>query len=127
MFTSSAGDRPGVPDVAVFLIGSEPDINEGSIASEAESARSQGIKLIALGLGNDYDGEALVVIASFRSEILILHDFDDLPMLVTPLIQLLRDSYHQETGECYVVTACWSTCRCLGFECDSLFCQRNTE
>ena len=92
------GDRAGVPDVAIVFLGSEPDINEANVATEAEAARAAGIKLIAVGI-EDYNIATLEEVASFPSEILTLEDYDDLPTILSPLTTSVCDSF-QETGQC---------------------------
>lgn len=97
VFDGNNGDRAGVPDVGIVILGSTPDVNENSIASEAASARAEGIKLIAVGVGDDYDPVALAAIASFSSEVLTVDEFDEISTLLTPLTTYACTSF-QETG-----------------------------
>lgn len=65
MFTnSSAGDRGGVDNVGIVITDGRSNINRGSTIREASSAKSKGIQLITVGVGNGVDTREISDIAS---------------------------------------------------------------
>ena len=53
MFTSSRGDRNGDQNYAIVITDGKSNINRGGTIPAANSARQAGIKMIAIGIGNN--------------------------------------------------------------------------
>merc|ERR1719367_2272180 len=51
LFASGNGERPGVPNVAIVVTDGQSNINRPRTIPEAEQARSQNIKIYAVGIG----------------------------------------------------------------------------
>ena len=53
MFSSSQGDRRGVDNIAIVMTDGQSNINRRQTLPEAEAAKRAGIRVIAVGIGNE--------------------------------------------------------------------------
>ena len=52
VFQVSAGDRPGIPNVAIIMTDGESTIDRAQTLPEAQKARDAGINIYAIGVGD---------------------------------------------------------------------------
>jgi collagen type VI alpha len=53
MFTSNRGDRPGDPNYAILITDGYSNINQHRTIPAADQARQRGIKMVAVGIGEN--------------------------------------------------------------------------
>lgn len=64
MFTSSQGDRSGANDVAIVISDGQSNINRQGVIREADAARREGIRVLAVGVGTEINREEIEGIAN---------------------------------------------------------------
>ena len=69
MFTAANGDRSGVDNVAIIIGDGRSNINSADTISEADNARNDGIRMIAVGVGPRFDRGEVVGIADSPSSL----------------------------------------------------------
>ena len=82
LFAGGNGERPGVPNVAIVVTDGQSNINRPRTIPEAEQARSQNIKIYAVGIGlkdtSEIDGIASKPVDEYRYQV---DDFAELDAL----------------------------------------------
>ena len=95
MFTRSAGDQDGVPNLGIVITDGRSN-DEQDTWDEARLAREQGINMIAIGIGSSIKVSELEAIASDPNEmgenVLQARDFNDLQNLRGRLIETICNS-----------------------------------
>ena len=69
MFTAANGDRNGVDNVAIVISDGRSNINSANTIPEADDARNDGIRMIAVGVGSRFDRGEVVGIADSPSSL----------------------------------------------------------
>ena len=100
----SSGDRPGVPNVALFLWDGNTNVRPELLTPAAIAARNQGIHIIAFGVGTDVDNFEMRNVASEpkNDTIFIVASQRNLSSMLSGLVKATCDSKY----------FC-SSCRCV--------------
>lgn len=77
MFERAKGDRPGVPNIGVFIADGYSTIDPPATAVEALKAHRKGIQLFSVGIGIE-DFDELKLIARKDKHVFAAEDFDAL-------------------------------------------------
>ncbi|CAH1241297.1 COL6A3 [Branchiostoma lanceolatum] len=84
VFTSLSGERDGYPDLLVVVT---DGLSSDDVSGPAATARSQGVTIYAVGVGNDIDFNTLEQIAGLTSRVSQVSDFSNLVTLSQTLPQ----------------------------------------
>ena len=86
VFDGQNGDRPGVPNIGIVITDGKSNIREEETAFEANRTKSEGVRLIAVGITDQIDMNELQTIASKEEDVFTVDNFD---RLVTILADVL--------------------------------------
>ena len=91
VFTSSGGDRSGVPNVVVLLTDGQSNVNRASTAAEALRARNAGVRLIVIAMGQDVDNAEINAVASDpdSSNVYVMNDVTQLEQTASDVLDEL--------------------------------------
>ncbi len=94
VFSDQNGDRPYAPNIAILITDGVSNKDKIRTVPEAEKARSSGITIIALGVGNEVDQLELSGIASDPTYLnrYTVTSFDNLQNIVDAIIQRICDN-----------------------------------
>lgn len=82
MFTRSAGDRSGVPNIAIVMTDGVSNINSRRTVPEADEAKSEGIRIYALGIGlTETDELKKISSKPLQHYLYTVEDFSELDIL----------------------------------------------
>ncbi|XP_078660839.1 uncharacterized protein LOC144905190 isoform X3 [Branchiostoma floridae x Branchiostoma belcheri] len=84
VFTTLSGERDGYPDILVVVT---DGLSSDAVSGPASTARSQGVTIYAVGVGNDVDFNTLEQIAGLTSRVSQVSDFSSLVTLSQTLPQ----------------------------------------
>lgn len=79
LYTVSGGARWGLPKIAIILSDGlqvrNPDVE---LRQASEALRRAGVKIIAVGIGNDRDSDNLRLLVNSNNHVVIVRDYDEL-------------------------------------------------
>ena len=91
VFTSSGGDRSGVPNVVVLLTDGQSNVDRASTAAEALRARNAGVRLIVIAMGQEVDNAEINAVASDpdSSNVYVMNDVTQLEQTASDVLDEL--------------------------------------
>ena len=79
LYTVSGGARWGLPKIAIILSDGlqvrNPDVQ---LRQASEALRRAGVKIIAVGIGNERDSDNLRLLVKSNNHVVIVRDYDEL-------------------------------------------------